>query len=302
MEYVQNEKSDQFEYVIDPLDADIIFTNDIYPEKILDLQKPMVKRMDGIFWQKELQNRNSRYFQAARQSSHVIFISKYSSNCFLKICPFYDRAKISSVIINDAPEWIFHPRFPRFRLSTPIHQITFAACVSNWEREEKRFDSLIQFAKICAGIKDIDIYINLIGECNSKLPSNICRKGYCKDRDDIADILRVSDAFLNFSFRDAAPKTVCQAIRSGLPVLYANSGGVGEIVGDFGIPICDNENESPLIYKLKEDDIRSSLNEFIKCLCPIKESLLNKQEPNKDGFVSYRKLLDEYLKVFSEVV
>ena len=301
MEYVENEKYEQFEYVIDPIDADVIFTNDVYPEYILNPGKPMVKRMDGVFWQKELQDRNIKYFQAAYQSSRVVFISKYSSDCFYKICPFKKVPRTSIVILNDAPEWIFHPRFPRFRLSNPIHQITFAACVSNWRREEKRFEALIEFAEICSGIKDIDIYINLIGECDAKLPSNIWRKGYCEDRNDIADILRVSDAFINVSYRDAAPKTVCQAIRSGLPVLYANSGGVGEIVGDFGVPIFDKENESQEIYKLKEDDIRASLNEFIKCLYPIKESLINKQEPDKDGFVSYRTLLDKYLEVFYEV-
>jgi glycosyltransferase involved in cell wall biosynthesis len=301
MEYVITEKSDKFEYVIDPVEADVIFTNDVYPQSLLDLRKPMVKRMDGVFWQKNLQDRNSQYFQAAHQSSQVIFISKYSRDCFCNFYPFFDCQKKSSIILNDAPEWIFYPRWGRFCLPKPIHQITFAACVSNWEREEKRFNSLIQFAKICENVKDIDIYIKLIGECNYKLPFNIWANGYCEDRKDIADILRVSDAFVNLSFKDPAPKTVCQAIRCGLPVLYANSGGVGEIVGKYGVPICDNENEFQTVYELKEKDIRSSLDSFIENIYLLQESLLVKQDPFEKEFVSYKKTLDDYLSVFSEV-
>jgi glycosyltransferase involved in cell wall biosynthesis len=308
MEYVAKEKSEQFEYVIDPVDADVIFTNDVYPQSILDLGKPTVKRMDGVFWQKEFQDRNKKYLQAAYNSSKIIFISKYSQECFYNLyhClynlyPFCDFKSKSKVILNDAPEDIFYPRWGRFCLPKPIHQITFAACVSNWERKEKRFNDLIKFAKICSNIKDIDIYIKLIGECSHKLPSNVWANGYCENRKDIADILRVSDAFINLSFKDAAPKTVCQAIRCGLPVLYANSGGVGEIVGEYGVPIFDNEKEFQAVYELKEKDIYLSLNSFIEKIYVLQESLLVKQDPFQKEFISYKKTLDNYLSVFSEV-
>ena len=53
----------------------------------------------------------------------------------------------------------------------------------------------------------------------------------------MASVFNMADGFLNLSFRDAATKTVPQAINCGLPVLYANSGGVPEMVGDYGVGI-----------------------------------------------------------------
>ena len=299
-EYVQIEKFYQFEYVIDPVNADVIFTNDIYPQYILDLGKPMVKRMDGIFWQENLQERNRPYIKAAMQSSQVIFISKYSLDCFLALSPGFDSFKKTKVILNDAPEWIFNPSPEQFAFPT----ITFAACVSNWERKEKRFNSLMEFAKMCNDTWSDEIHINLIGECNKNLPSNMTCFGYMETREEIAIILKKSDAFINLSYRDAAPKTVCQAIRCGLPVLYANSGGVGEIVGDFGVPIKDNTIGFEIdedVYKLKLEDIYHSASQFVVKQIDIRDKLLEKQDINTNGFISYKKCLDKYLETFSEV-
>lgn len=72
-------------FVDDVNECDIIFTNDIYPEYILEIDKPKVKRMDGIFWQTDLKERNEKYNKAAEQSDLVIFISEYSRNSYYKL-------------------------------------------------------------------------------------------------------------------------------------------------------------------------------------------------------------------------
>lgn len=63
-------------------DCDVVFTNDVYPESVLTSDKPRVKRMDGVFWQNELKERNEKYNLAAKQSDLVIFISEYSKKSF----------------------------------------------------------------------------------------------------------------------------------------------------------------------------------------------------------------------------
>lgn len=35
-------------------DTDVIFTNDIFPQEVIKLQLPKVKRMDGVYWIKEM--------------------------------------------------------------------------------------------------------------------------------------------------------------------------------------------------------------------------------------------------------
>jgi glycosyltransferase involved in cell wall biosynthesis len=313
-DYVEKERSDRFEYVIDPLEADVIFTNDIYPQSLIDLKKPKVKRMDGIFWQRSLLYRNSPYASAAMVSDKVIFISRYSQQSAAKLYgKDWSVMNKSKVILNDAPEWIFYP--DRKRRIADYHDdsrhMSFVACVSNWGREEKRLEallSLIKYFKSCALYDNFCLHI--IGECNCEpLPHFVTCHEYVEDREEIANIMRHSDAFLNFSYRDAAPKTVCQAVRCGLPVLYANSGGVEEIVDGRGMPImddvCDQREDfciQDAAIPLVDSVVIESLDTFINNYSAYREIALSRQDPESARWTSYRKCLDGYLSVFEEVV
>ena len=48
-------------------------------------------------------------------------------------------------------------------------------------------------------------------------------------------IYQGADAYIMTKHNDPCPNTVLEALASGLPVLYSNTGGVGELVGDAGI-------------------------------------------------------------------
>jgi glycosyltransferase involved in cell wall biosynthesis len=45
------------------------------------------------------------------------------------------------------------------------------------------------------------------------------------------DIYRGADVLLHTQYNDACPSVVLEAMACGLPVVYSNSGGVGELVG-----------------------------------------------------------------------
>src|SRR4029079_8142007 len=49
---------------------------------------------------------------------------------------------------------------------------------------------------------------------------------------DAPEIYRSADAYLMTKHNDPCPNVVLEALASGLPVLYATSGGVAELVGD----------------------------------------------------------------------
>ena len=57
------------------------------------------------------------------------------------------------------------------------------------------------------------------------------------DRDEIASVMRTCDVFLNLSQNDPCPNVVTEALSSGLPVLFIDSGGTPELVGDAGLSI-----------------------------------------------------------------
>jgi glycosyltransferase involved in cell wall biosynthesis len=65
---------------------------------------------------------------------------------------------------------------------------------------------------------------------------NVVRTGHLT-REGMAQTLRSCDVFLNLSENDPCPNVVLEALASGLPVLYRDSGGVPELVGDCGLPV-----------------------------------------------------------------
>lgn len=71
--------------------ADAIITNTTYTPDIVKYANqnnvPLIKRMDGVFWQKNLIKRNQHLNKAATLSDAVIFISKFSQNSFKKLYP-----------------------------------------------------------------------------------------------------------------------------------------------------------------------------------------------------------------------
>ena len=200
--------------------ADVVVTNDVFTDEALASELPKVKRMDGVFSQYCEAGRNNAYNEAAQQADHVIFISKFSQESFYKLCQINLRGDCS-VIVNraDPAEWR--------RITDKIwsrNPRKFVAIATDWRRPEKRLSSLVKFAECC------DVKIVLVGECGNFQHPAFESVGYLGVEDTVKLFDKV-DAFVNFSYMDAAPKVVCQVAAYGLPIFFAFSGGVHELVG-----------------------------------------------------------------------
>lgn len=57
------------------------------------------------------------------------------------------------------------------------------------------------------------------------------------DREALARVLRSCDAMLTYSESEACPNHVLEALASGLPVLYRDSGAMAEVIGDCGLAV-----------------------------------------------------------------
>ena len=206
-------------FVNSPKSCDVLFTNDVFPEEVLGLHKPRVKRMDGVFWRENLKDRNAPYNLAATQADHVVFISQFSQRSLHEL---YGEIKLKneSVIVN----WVDSELFPCIekRVKTPKKWVAVA---TSWEREEKRFADLCRFAT-----EVLDGELFLVGNCEKPVPKNVIVLGY-KDYRELGETLRQMDALINLSYRDVAPKVVAEAICSGIPTLVAQSGGASEVCG-----------------------------------------------------------------------
>lgn len=236
-------------------DADIIFTNDIFPSYVRNQKIPFVKRMDGIFWQSNLVDRNIPFIESASTADLVIFITEYSKNSFKSFYP--DR--FSHLNYTVATHWTDHESFPRIQIDVE-HPNVFCAMATNWHRPEKRIDELIKFA-------EFPVTIHLIGKSDGiQLPHNIIPHGYLGSATEIYDVMSKCHAFINLTCKDAATKTVCTAINYGLPVLYARSGGVAEMVCGNGSHIAESDSIEILNYvpSLDGSDVELGYSVFIE--------------------------------------
>ena len=221
------------EFVDDYKKCDVIITNTIYPDKVLDYSIKnnitKVKRMDGIFSINELEHRNTPLNIAAQQSDKVIFISEYSRQSYYTL--YGDKLKSDCVILNDVDDNIFKP------LNMKKHTFMLCSSATNWSRKEKRLKSVVALAK------RINEKIILIGRCD-------------ENYDKINVALNLSNVFLSLFFRCAGSKVTTQAIRSGLPILYTSSGGLPELV-NTGVIINDYDSINFLdsIPDLNDDEV-----------------------------------------------
>lgn len=140
----------------------------------------------------------------------------------------------------------------------------------------------------------------IIGQADISLPKNFIKTGYISSPEDIAIAINKCDGFINLSYRDAATKTICQAINCNLPVLFADSGGVSEMVKGFGLAIKDNksldiEDDTP---HLNINDIISSFKEYRKNYFQLMNSVkrFDKLKEFKNMFDGYYSAIYSVLK------
>lgn len=267
-------------FVNDYKNADVIITNDIYPDYIKNLDIPKIKRMDGIYWNNENKEKNLELNESASISDHVIFISNYSKNALNTLYPEI-KIKNYSIILNVADDKIFK----NFQKKDEYLR-SFSASCTDWSRSEKRFKDLINFSE------NISEKIYLIGHCDNTVPNNIIKMGYINNYFEINKILNKTSAFINLSYRDAAPKVVCQAVSCGLPVLYADSGGTGELI-DYGIPINDEKNIF-FSNELNELNIKDILESYYKMKKKFNSLFGNKKRNYLDMISNYFKIIKQY--------
>jgi glycosyltransferase involved in cell wall biosynthesis len=267
---------------VDTIDnADVVFTNDVFPEYILKSNIPLVKRMDGIFWQLEYRDRNLAYNEAAMYADHVIFTSEYSRRAYYEM--YGDLLKCESVALNWVDTSIF---YPDYRLVENVDK--WIAVATSWERFEKCKKDIYSFAKMLEAYGSSPL--QMVGTLDESPPHNIVSHGYIEDPKVLAQLLRNADALINLSYRDASPKVVAEAVSCGLPVLYANSGGVQELV-PYGIGI------NPIWDKYSILTITSSFNCFRDSYLNMRRALLRSNEPKRREAA----MLNHYFEVFKEV-
>ncbi|MBU2527524.1 MAG: hypothetical protein KKC03_13085 [Bacteroidetes bacterium] len=281
-------KEYEAEFVSSPEQADIIFTNDVYPAWVDNFNLPRVKRMDGVFWQKKNIERNISLNAAAEKSDYVIFISEFSKNQYEEL---YNPLNVpNKVILNWVDTNYFYPS------EEPIQENIVITTASSWKREEKRFSSILYLAH---HFKDLQFIF--IGKPETKyvLERNLVFTGEIKEPQELASILRRGKGFINLSYRDAAPKVIPEAMCCGLSVFFSFSGGTKEFY-PAGQTIQD-----PIKEKFEEKTPELSLTNLENTFCKFLFQLDKNYQYTRKNFKVYQRrketLLKNYFDVFSNL-
>lgn len=149
-------------------------------------------------------------------------------------CHYSTRTKFP-VIVNDGPVITnpvdidtFRPDGRRVELPGSIR----VACAT-WSTNPMK--GAAEIYAVAAGNPSVDFHL-----CGRYLDSptlrNIHQHGVL-GRQDLANVLRSCHVLLTFSRNEACPNHVLEALASGLPVLYHDSGAAAEVVRDCGRPV-----------------------------------------------------------------
>lgn len=291
MRYLQENCSNyNCEFVKSIEDADVAITNDVFPNHVLDSNKPLVKRMDGVFWHSNLVDRNYLLNEAAQQADKVIFISEYSKESYFRL--YGDPLQSHCVVKHWVDPKVFNRTQPALN-----KKLVLVASATDWDRPEKRLQCHLRFASLF----EDSVHIMLIGKIHPiySVPPNVTKVGYLEKPEDMADVFRKADGFLNLTYRDAATKTVPQAISCGLPVLYSCSGGVPEMVYGcgVGIPEINDFNIINVIPSLSNTQLEKGYDDLMMNWHSLVEKV-NKFDPT----IKFREMLDNYFSAIQSVI
>ena len=157
------------------------------------------------------------------------------------------------LIPNAVDPRIFHP--PQTREPHPEGKIRLIA--SSWSDNPNKGAPAL---KELEGLLDPDRFdFTFVGR--TQIDFERIRVLPAMDSERLAGVLRGSDIFIAPSLHDPCSNAVIEALSCGLPVVYANSGGHPELVGDAGFGFDSVEEVPALLDRLVEelDDRRARI-------------------------------------------
>lgn len=189
--------------------------------------------------------------ECIKLADRVVFQSKYARQMFEK--HKYYEGNNYKIINNGVNQNIFNLQAREYWNGRGVLKIIACSWSPNPNKGHKIIAefSALKGAEVCfigKWPKEVD------------LPSNI-RKLDTLSQEEIAKEFKQHHIFLFPSLREACSNILLEALSSGLPVLYANSGSNEEIAGKYGVALKGNLQESLDLIRANY----SALVENIKC-------------------------------------
>jgi glycosyltransferase involved in cell wall biosynthesis len=245
---MKNTISDEFHFVENVLDADILF---IPGATLCDRETyrhaqhrgiPIILRVDNV--PEDIRNRGtgiSRLYDFAKEATFVIFQSQWSKETASPI-----TGPEGPVIYNGVDTNVFNPR-GRVENQDPVF-----VYVKHSRNECKRFPEAQTLFREYSRINP-NAHLHIVGRYSKEMGRY--NFGFYNDEKftyhgildpySLSDIYKKSDYLLFPSYGDSCPNVVLEAMASGCKVLYNRWGGTIELVGESGMALDYNTLGEP---------------------------------------------------------
>ena len=233
--------------------------------KLLKKKKlPIILNQNGVFypgWFKgNYQRKNLNNSKLYHLADYVIWQSEFCKKASEKFLG--ERKGEGRILYNPVDTNIFFPKFDVSR-SNFTFLITGNIRKENNYRINSVFDAFKEILK-----NNNKIHLNIAGFLEDK-DFLLAKAAKLKIMDSITfigkftqkeapHIYQNADAYITLTFQDNCPSAVLEAMSSGLPIIYSNSGGIPELVdknSGIGLPVY--ENWDSIEIPEKNDLIRS---------------------------------------------
>lgn len=186
--------------------------------------KPKILRLDGIYYNTEdnYQMRNLDISRSHSVADGIIYQSEYSKKLILSLLAKSKNNSINSVIYNGIDtKW-----YKQFKKHDDFNII-----ITGKHRRHKRLKEIIDLF-LEFNLKNKKSNLHIFGKLHDnreiKHP-NIKYYGHV-DRNEMLDILSISDLSIHLSKRDSCPNSVVEYIGAGIPTITTNNcGGATEM-------------------------------------------------------------------------
>lgn len=229
-------------YFFDP------FTDcNIYSNKVRNpWNKPYIYRVDGIGYDTSRTNEhliavNDLIIDGINNAIGLVYQTEHSKkmvDSFLNI-----KSKKNTVIINGTNLEKFSPNGDDFRaaLNIPENALVFMSS-AKW-RPQKRLKDIVEVFKLFKDQYERETYLIVAGEEKEKDEINNIIYLPFVENNEMPKYLRTADIYLFFSWLDACPNSVLEAIACNIPVICTNQGGTKEILNATNGGIIVNADE-----------------------------------------------------------
>lgn len=186
-------------------------------------------------------------------------------------------------------------------------------------RPSKRIIDVVKFVEWANRFKSINLYIlGYNGIYPSCIKEDLCslieNSNYIFTygkfdfyNDEVKSFLSKSDLYITFSYRDACPNALIEAMSLGLPVVGIRSGGVGDIVGDAGILVDMDDFEDGFYssHRFENDFPIIDFHQVLDCIINAHDNLQELQERVKNRFneeLNMDVVSNKYLNVINQII